>query len=147
MSTRTSTRKLRGHATAVVCMAYSPDHKYLVSASRDRFILVWECASESIDPLVTLTLDASPLQLSMRHGGNEDDTKAELLAVSDAGGAAIWRFNPHMHKENKEAKINGSGKKGAGKSASSPRDVRPLQPSCCIAPGSGKGRMPVCAAR
>jgi len=144
VSSRTSTRKLRGHATVIVCMAYSPDHKYLVSAARDRFILVWEAAGESSDPLLTLTLDASPLHLSMRNC-DDDDSKAELLAVSDAGGAAIWRFSPHMHQE---PKSKGSAKKASKSSpASTPRDVRPLTPSCAIAPGSGKGRMAVCAAR
>ena len=144
VSTRTSTRKLRGHAAAVVCMTYSPDHKYLISASRDRFILVWETAGDSSDPLLTLTLDASPVQLSMRQHTDDDDDKAELLAVSDAGAAAIWRFNPRMHQD---GPVKGSAKKSKSSPAATPRDVRPLTPSCYIAPGSGKGRAAVCAAR
>jgi len=145
VSTRTSTRKLRGHAAAVVSITYSPDHKYLISASQDRFILVWQVAGDSSDPLLTLTLDAAPIQLSMREGTDEDDDKSELLALSEAGAVAIWRFNPTMHQD---TKIKGSAKKSNKSSPSStPRDVRPLTPHCYITPGNGKGRVHLCAAR
>ena len=143
LSTRSSTRKLRGHAAEVTCMAYSPDHSFLVSASLDRFILVWHAAGDSSDPFVTLTLDSAPQMLTMRAVSDADDGLAELLAVSEAGGAAIWRFDPANPKKSAEAS-KASAKKG-GKS--SPRDVRPLAPSCQIMPGRGKARVAVHAAR
>jgi hypothetical protein len=146
LSTRSSTRKLRGHAAEVSCMTYSPDHKFLISASRDRFVLVWQTAGDSSDPVVTLTLDSSPLLLAMRNtpADCDDDNKTELLAVSEAGAVAIWRFNPLMHNDTKPK----SGKKAAKTAPSSmPRDVRPLTPSCYMLPGSGKGSFPVRSAR
>ena len=128
VSTRVATRKLRGHAAAVVCMTYSHDHKHLISAARDRFILVWQTAGESNDPVLTLTLDAAPIQLSMREGADEEDGACNLLALSEAGSAAIWRFKPQAQAAH-EAKGKASAKK-AGKTspASTPRDVRPLTP-------------------
>lgn len=145
VSTRTSTRKLRGHAAAVVCMTYSPDHKYLISASSDRFILVWQTSGDNEDPLVTLTLDAAPIQLTMRvNSEDDDDDKVTLLAVSEAGAVALWKFNPLMHED---SKIKSSAKKAKKDAKNSPRDVRPLTPNCIISPGSGKGRVTVCAAR
>ena len=130
VSTRVSTRKLRGHAAAVVCMAYSPDHKFLISAASDRFILVWPTAGEASDPIMTLTLDSAPIFLSMREGTDEEDGAANLLAVSEAGAVAIWKFTI-------PAPAAGRGKGGANKGgksspASTPRDIRPLTPRCVL---------------
>jgi WD40 repeat protein len=154
LSTRTSSRKLRGHAAAVVCMTYSSHHRFLVSASSDRFILVWSTAGDSADPLVTLTLDAAPVQLCMRASSGEQQERGgaceeEVLAVSEAGAIAIWRFNPLLHQgaaplasagvtasaKKKKEKEKEKGNKASP--ATTPRDVRPLTPHSTITPGTG----------
>ncbi|MXV72987.1 sigma-70 family RNA polymerase sigma factor [Candidatus Poribacteria bacterium] len=70
-----------------VCEAlrFSPDGRFLTSSSAERFIQLWEIATEREVPLIDLYGDASVLRFS-------SDGKT-LIGLSSSGHAAITRLN------------------------------------------------------
>jgi hypothetical protein len=84
LETGASVAELKGHTQLITAVAFSPDGRYLVSASRDGSLRVWNTGGW--DLAKTLEDEAPVTSVTLSYGGG-------LLAAGDEdGNVVVWKF-------------------------------------------------------
>ena len=93
---------LQGHKNWVLCVAWSPDAKYLVSGSMDGQILVWQADSGKLKGTCRVTFfprrSCRTLRSCMAERSCKSDGTLACARFSTAVCQSAWSL-PHLHKQ------------------------------------------------
>lgn len=101
LKTLSRMRKFLGDAKAIKLLRVSPDQKYFLGATQDRFINVYKTvgkSSKNAKPKFQLRCDAQPVSLSIFQEGKS----TKVAAVTDKGHCLLWTLDLASLKKVKE---------------------------------------------
>lgn len=142
LSSRKALKKFTGHAKAVRALRFTPDGRFLLSTSGDRFINLWNCEQRpnedeeiSAQAVKVFSCGSNPITLEFNSFRTKSQNRASynFLALTDQGEVDLWQFDPsadlpsahsaqgngslHLDEEPEDEGDKGKDKKkhGAGK--------------------------------
>src|SRR5262249_42862797 len=87
--------RLKGHASAVASVAFSPDSKRIATAGQDE-IKLWDVATGK--ELLSLKWESSGAAVGQEVSFSRDGTRLFLSRNRDIGGVRIWDATPLPEK-------------------------------------------------
>lgn len=105
LSTKKALRRFAGHASEVTCLQFSPDGRYFLSASTDRYVNLWGAADDDSTTskrkhrpaLHTFAVDSRPVALLMNADTEDAESEASVYhvaVVTESSILSLWQWRP-----------------------------------------------------